>query len=275
MNETMTLTAVVLLLSLHYSLRAAQEADGAEGRRKPAPRSSVGSLRGARHVPNSFFATTTHFNSAFLVELLEDLNMHTVRVEFMHRLLEPTLGRYAFASDNPVIRSADLGVSHGLDQLALVNYPADWVQVPGPGGLFPNDQSVKAFEEFVYRIAKRYEGKIRYWQAGNEPYMETWKGRYVTLLKALHAGVKRADPENRVVLSGFSGGAYKHDSREPEFLDMVYQYGGKDHFDIVASHPYTWPLLLEEGRYLKTIKAMHEVMERNGDRKPLWVTEVG
>lgn len=45
--------------------------------------------------------------------------------------------------EDPAIRSADPGVSHGLGQLALLNYPADWMQVPGPGGVFPNDQRVK------------------------------------------------------------------------------------------------------------------------------------
>jgi hypothetical protein len=232
-------------------------------------------LEGARHIPNSFFATTTHFNSDLFVELLDDLGMHTVRVEFMHRLLEPAPGRYDFSADNPVIASADLGASRGLDQLALVTHPADWVKVPGSAAMFPSDEHVAAFEELAYRIASKYKGRITHWQAGNEPYMPEWKERYVTMLKALSRGVKRADPQNKVVLCGFCGGSYKEASREPEFLDMVYRYGGKDYFDVIASHPYTWPLMPEKGRYLETIRGLHEVMKKNGDSKPLWVTEMG
>lgn len=262
---------VVLLLGTHWSFPATRypAATGAERG------SSIPRLRGPRSISKAFFATTTHFNSEFLAELLDDLGMRAVRVEFMHRLLEPTPGRYAFSPDNPVIASADLGASRGLDQLALINHPADWLKVRGSAEMYPNDESVAAFEEFVCRIASQYRGRITHWQAGNEPYMPVWGERYVTMLKALSRGVKRADPQNKVVLSGFSGGSYKEASREPEFLDMVYRYGGRDAFDVIASHPYTWPLMPEEGRYLETISGMREVMEKNGDRKPLWVTEMG
>jgi hypothetical protein len=141
--------------------------------------------------------------------------------------------------------------------------------------MFPNDDSVDAFEEFVYQIASKYKGKIKYWQAGNEPYIPAWKERYIAMLRALSRGVKRADPENKVVLCGFSGTPYREPSRDPEYLDLVYQYGGKEYFDIIASHPYTWPLMLEKGRCLDTIAAMQQVMVRHGDSKPLWLTEIG
>jgi len=256
----------LLLLSLQSGLSAAEE---------PSSGSSIQAMQGPRYVPNSFFATTTHFNTGLLVELLDDLNMHTVRLDFQHDLLEPTAGQYAFGPDSPVIQSADLGVSRGLDQLALVSHPAEWLKVPGSPDMFPNDESLAAFEEFVYQIADKYKGKIKYWQAGNEPYIPAWKERYVTMLKAVSRAVKRADPENKVVLCGFSGTPYTQPSRDPEYLDLVYQLGGKDYFDIIASHPYTWPLMLEEGRCLDTIAGLHEVMERNGDSKPLWITEIG
>jgi hypothetical protein len=262
-----------LLLSLQSGPSAAEPP--AAGMPGSAVGSSVGGMQGPRYIPNSFFATTTHFNTDLLVELLGDLNLRTVRLDFAHDLLEPAAGRYAFGADNRVIQSANLGVSHGLDQLALISHPAAWLKVAGSGDMFPNDESVAAFEEFVYQIASKYKGQIRYWQAGNEPYIPAWKERYVILLKALARAVKRADPANQVVLCGFSGTPYRDPSRDPEYLDLVYQYGGKDSFDIIASHPYTWPLLLEEGRCLDTITRLHEVMVKHGDSKPLWITEIG
>ena len=275
MKRLTTIVGVILLLILHASLGAAQGPDGPEGAQNPAPSSSIGELQGPRHIPNSFFAIKTHFNTDFVIEVLEDLDLRTVHVDFNHYELEPKRGEYAFSDDHRIIRSADLGARHGLDQLAIVVHPADWLKVPGDVPMFPNDESVEAFEEFMYRIAAKYRGRIRYWQAGGEPYMVVWEERYVTMLKAFWRGVKRADSENRVVLCGFSGGDYRHESKEPEFLDMVYRYGGKEYFDIVASHPYTWPLMPEEGRLLETIGNMHEVMVRNGDAKPLWITEIG
>jgi len=236
---------------------------------------SVGGLEGPRHVPNSFLAIKTHWNTELAVEAVQDLGITAVHVDFNHNELEPTRGEYDFSDENRIIRSADLGAQHGLDQCAIVTHPAEWLRVPGDAAMFPNDESVEAFEEFMYQVAAKYRGRIKYWQAGGEPHMPTWQGRYVTMLKAFWRGVKRADPDNKVVLAGFSGGDYKHKSMEPEFLDIIYRHGGKEYFDIIASHPYCWPLMPEAGRMLETIGNMREVMERNGDSKPLWITEIG
>ena len=262
-----------MLFGLNCGLASARDAEYPV--HAPRPGMTVAGLEGPRHVPNSFFAINTHFNSEFAVELLDDLGIRTVHVDFDHYELQPGKGEYAFPDDHRIIRSADLGARHGLDQCAIVVHPADWLKVPGAVPIFPNDESVEAFEEFMYRIAARCRGRVKYWQAGGEPYMPGWRERYVTMLKAFWRGVKRADPANKVVLCGFCGGDYRHESKEPEYLDMVYRHGGKEYFDIVASHPYTWPLMPEDGRFQETIRNMHGVMKRNGDSKPLWVTEVG
>ena len=270
-----TAVGAIILVGLACRPGGAQVARPPKEAPRPMLSPAVLALQAPRHIPNSFFATTTHFNFDLLVELLGDLDLHAVRLDFVHGLLEPKKGQYDFGPENPVIKSADLGVARGLDQLALISHPAQWLQVPAGGEIFPNDESVAAFEEFAFQIANKYKGKIKYWQAGNEPYIPVWKERYVTMLKALSRGVKRADPENRVVLCGFSGTPYRQPSRDPEYLDLVYQYGGKDYFDIIASHPYTWPLMLEDGRCLDTIAGLHAVMEKHGDNKPLWITEIG
>lgn len=223
-------------------------------------------LHGQRFVPNTFFGTTTHVNSERGIELLMDLNVHTVRIDFRWFGLEPARGSYAFSSDMWMITSADLGLAHGLDQLPVITMAPKWAL--GENGTFPNDRSVDALEEFMYRIATKYKGRIKYWQAMNEPNMAVWKDRFVTFLRAFHHGVKRADPENRVVLCGFAG-------QGPSQLEALYRYGGREYFDVLASHSYTRPQLPEEGGYVDKIQALHEVMGRHGDHKPLWVTEMG
>jgi hypothetical protein len=250
-------------------------ADWPVGVVRPPLSDAIQAVQGERYVPNEFFATTTHFNTDLDIELLADLNIHTVRLDFAHDLMQPEPGAPTFDAGNIVIHSADLGIANGLDQLALISHPAEWLRVEGSPDQFPSDEQLAAFEDFVYQIASKYKGRIRYWQAGNEPNMLAWKERYVTMLKALSRAVKRADPENKVVLCGFCGGIYRYPSTEPESLEMVYEYGGQDYFDVVASHPYTWPLMPEEGHCLETIARLHEVMARHGDAKPLWITELG
>jgi hypothetical protein len=98
--------------------------------------------------------------------------------------------------------------------------------------------------------------------------MAVWRERFLRFLKAYYRGVKRADPENGVVLCGFAGVEHLH-------LDAVYRLGGKDYFDILGAHPYTRPAMPEDGGFLGKIRAIREVMHKYGDDKPLWVDEIG
>ena len=236
-----------------------------ETERAAQPDQPCAALHGERVIPNTFFATTTHVNSEDAIRFMKDLNMRTVRIDFPYVGLEPSPGQYNFDPELWIIRSADLGLEHGLDQLVVVTTPPPWSQTEN--GTFPNDEHAGAFEEFMFQIASKYKGKITHWQAMNEPNMALWKERFIVFLKAFHTGVKRADPANKVVLCGLAGDA-------PAQLDTIYRLGGKDYFDILASHSYTRPALPEPGGYLH-IQALHDVMTKYGDDKPLWVTEMG
>lgn len=216
---------------------------------------------GPRYVPADFFGTTTHVNGPWALPLLRELNMHVVRLDFTHQALEPSVGTYAFGDDHWIISSADFGVTNGLDQLAVVTTYNTYPRIADDPG---------AFEDFAFAIAAKYKGAIRYWQASNEPDLTkpVVAEQYPIMLKAFYRGVKRADPENQVVLAGLAG-------EEPRLLDMLYQRGAKDFCDILASHSYTRPRLPEEGGFLQRIASLHEVMKKHGDEKPLWVTEIG
>ncbi len=228
--------------------------------------SQADDLQGPRIVPSTFFGTTTHVNSEGLIRLLQDLGVGNVRVDFAWTGLEPSRGQYHFDPGLWMLASADLGLKHHLDQLVVLTSPPAWSV--GERSTWPNDQSVAAFEEFMFQIASKYKGRIRHWQAGNEPNMAVWRERFTAFLKAYYRGVKRADPENKVVLCGFAGVEHLH-------LDAVYRLGGKDYFDVLGAHPYTRPAMPEQGGYLDRIRSIRDVMRKYGDRKPLWVDEVG
>jgi hypothetical protein len=88
------------------------------------------------------------------------------------------------------------------------------------------------------------------------------------MLQAFYRGVKRADPNNTVVVGTF-------DTSESGGLHTAYQHGIKDYFDVLNTHPYTWHDLPEEGGYVGKIEAVRNVMNQYGDDKPIWVTEIG
>ena len=214
-----------------------------------------------RYIPDDFFGTTSHVNGAWMLPLLKDLNLHVVRVDFIHHALEPVPGQYHFGDDHWVIRSADLGIEHGLDQLAVVTTYDTYERIAA---------DPDAFEKFAFAIASKYKQKIRYWQASNEPDVTkpARANQYVIMLKAFYRGVKRADPDNQVVLAGQAGEGHRR-------LDIIYELGGKGYFDILASHSYTRPRLPEEGGYLQRIASIRKTMQKHGEDKPLWVTEMG
>ena len=147
------------------------------------------SLQAPRTIPSTFFGTTTHVNSDGLIELLDDLRISNVRVDFPWSGLEPARGQYNFDGGLWMLESADLGIARNLDQLVVLTRPPAWAV--GERETYPNDQSVAALEEFMFQIASKYKGRIRYWQAGNEPNMAVWRERFVPFLKAFHGGVKR------------------------------------------------------------------------------------
>ncbi|MBN2293784.1 MAG: hypothetical protein JXM70_15255, partial [Pirellulales bacterium] len=222
-------------------------------------------LYGPRTIPDTFFGTTTHVNNEDMAGLLKDLQVPCVRIDFPWAGLEPGPGQYNMDPNLWILKSADLGVKHALDQLVVLTTPPAWAV--GEDGTYPNKKSEKALEDFMFQIASKYKGKIRHWQASNEPNIAIWRERFIAFLKAYHRGVKRADPQNKVVLCGFAGVEHEH-------LDAVYRLGGKPYFDILGAHSYTRPAMPESG-YTMRLKAIRDVMRKYGDDKPVWVDEIG
>ena len=151
---------------------------------------------GPRFIPNSFFGTTTHVNSKGVVDAMKDLGMAGARTDFIHHAIEPSVGVYAFEPGNWVIDSADIGVAGKLDILAVVTTYETYDRIA---------KDPAAYEKFAFALASKYKGKIKLWEASNEPDLTKFGEKYVTMLKAFYKGVKRADPGNKVVLAGFAG----------------------------------------------------------------------
>jgi len=232
------------------------------------PQAAAEDRQSERFIPDTFFGTTTHVNreDRGAMQLLKWLNMRTVRLDFPLHVLAAEDGRHHL-SGNYVTDSADLGARLNLDQMAQIGKPPEWMEAT-TSRVFPNDQSVDAFEEFMFVLATKYKGKVTNWEGPNEEHMPNWKEKYPIMLKAFYQGVKRADPKNVVVLGTF-------DTSESLSLDAAYRYGIKGYFDVLNTHPYTWPQLPEEGGYIGKIEELQKVMEKYGDDKPIYVTEIG
>ena len=99
------------------------------------------------------------------------------------------------------------------------------------------------------------------------------------LLKAAYPAIKAVEPNATVLLGGLTGNDY-------QFLEGVYQAGGKGYFDAVGVHtdtacntssPYSF-LRGADGRMITdsflAYREVHGVMLANNDDKPIWMTEL-
>ena len=119
--------------------------------------------------------------------------------------------------------------------LSKLNRPNAWrIALFGP----PEEAS---WRRYVAEMARRYQGKIRLYEVGNEPDLGFWRGttdEYERTLRAAYEEVHRADPQAQVLTGGFAtvlehqGRAQNHDLQERVLAEA------SDAFDIHAFHQH-------------------------------------
>lgn len=153
----------------------------------------------------------------------------------------------------------------GKDLQPVINYP-------------PKD--TRAYAAYAANLARRYP-QIEAWEVWNEPNTSFfWRPAvdvesYVHLLKDAYRALKAANPRAKVLIGGLSPGNDNPDSvPAPDFLSLIYRYGGRESFDAVAYHAYGEGAI--EAWLPVALAKIRNVMAANGDgAKPLWITEVG
>ena len=148
-------------------------------------------------------------------------------------------------------------------------------------------RSAADFGAFLGTFAARLRGMVGGYEIWNEPDAAAfWHGgspdvaRYVSLLKAAYPAVKAADPSAAVVTGPTTGNNY-------DWIDGLYNNGGKGSFDAIAVHTDTACLdrgpdfFYREGGKIGQYsflgyQTVHGVMAAHGDGDtPIWMTELG
>ena len=141
------------------------------------------------------------------------------------------------------------------------------------------------FASFAQRLAARFRGKVAGYEVWNEQnYERFWSGgpdpeEYTRLLRAAYPAIKSADPAAKVVFGGMSGNDYG-------YLEQAYAAGAEDHFDVLATHPYTYcgssgpeERRRKDGRLrpdtFTAYRELRKTMVDRDDARPIWVTEFG
>ncbi|MGO9322625.1 MAG: cellulase family glycosylhydrolase [Solirubrobacteraceae bacterium] len=213
---------------------------------------------------------------------VQSLGTHWVRMFATWPDLEPTKGAFStfwLAYYEETFRSLPAGTKVLLD---VVNTPS-WET--GSSNEHTPPANPEEYAAFVGALARHLGTKVSAYEIWNEEDSSSWWGggpnpsAYAQLLKATYPAIKAADPSATVVLGGLTGNDY-------EFLEGVYQAGGKGSFDAVGVHTDTACDKLSPYEFLRgagnrlvadsflAYREVHAVMLANGDDKPIWMTEL-
>lgn len=210
---------------------------------------------------------------------VKDMGLEWVRVDINWTRVQPTgPSTYNWGFYDDFVAAAH---SHGLKVLLIINYATPWNRTTSNDQSMPTD--LDAYATYCAAVATRYGPLgVKHYEIWNEPnYWAFWQplpnvAQYTALLKKGYAAIKEVDPTLTVLLAGLaqSGDSELHISPH-NFLQGVYDNGGKNYFDAVNFHPYSFPLQPPGGGwgYVTNIRG---VMRRNGDGyKKIWLTEYG
>jgi hypothetical protein len=182
--------------------------------------------------------------------------------------------------------------AHNLNALAILDYTPDWASTPGCilGDIQCAPASSTLFANYASAVVQRYAPQgISAWEIWNEPNTaQFWAPKadcagYTSLLKAVYPVIKAAEPSSTVITGGLSPAATDGENFSPiDFLSCIYSNGGKNYFDAVGDHPYTYPYTPandSDGAWnemSETTPSLRSIMAANGDgAKKIWLTEFG
>lgn len=219
---------------------------------------------------------------------LSDLGVGWVRFDIPWKVVEPKKGTYNWTGADRVVNTAK---KYGIQSLVIINYAPAWAAKSGASACdgdqncAPKDPVV--FGGFAAAVAARYKSSVSYFEIWNEPnYISFWMPKpnvadYAAVLKSSYTAIKKANP-NAVVIGGAlapSGDEADGSIAPVTFIKALYSAKGKDFFDALSLHPYTYPAspdYVADWNSWQQIATTRQIMVDNGDSaKKIWLTEYG
>jgi hypothetical protein len=214
--------------------------------------------------------------------LATTLGAHWIRVFAQWRELEPSRGTHDASwleQYDRTFASLPKGTKVILD---LVGAPA-WETGSTATNAPPQDPA--DYATLLHFIATRWAGRVAAFEIWNEEDASRWwagapdPGAYTRLLQSAYTAVKSADPSTEVVLGGLTGNDY-------DFLQNVYEAGGKGSFDAIGVHTDTACNISSPYEFMRennmrmfqdaflAYREVHATELANNDDKPIWMTEM-
>lgn len=224
----------------------------------------------------------SHEYCAKVADIIEQLGIEVVRLEFdWYHEVPPEI----------LEGLVDTLRSRNVEVLALLTglVPGSLRNVFGnaKGYRQPFDE-LNDFLRFTERLAKQYQGKIKYWEIWNEQNTARFWLRKPSAKEYLQVAAESSKvirdlvPESQIILGSLCGNDV--DLLAPNiprgYLQELLDLGIDDHVDIYGIHPYTlacYVSLKSRKRTLHEIKSRVDHFQERYPQitKPIWITEIG
>ena len=212
------------------------------------------------------------------------------RNSFPWFLIEPREGAKDWSRIDSVL--AELEAAHIAPLFTVYGSPAwasgvstdsnDWeLEVPQDPAAF--ERWIRAYSDFMREAVRRYRGRVRYWEIGNEPNERFfWRPapdvkQYARWFSAIHDAIRSEDPGARVAIGGVTGLTASCCIPGKEFLRDLFRDRQLE-FDAVAVHPYTSGAPDDRRPYSTSFDDIQEIRDQLtaiGRAVPIWITEWG
>lgn len=178
-----------------------------------------------------------------------------------------------------------------IKMLVIVDYTPAWARLKQCNS---SDKCQPAnpdqYAAFTAAASKRYAPLgVHNWEIWNEPNNPNfWQpasspSQYVQLLKKAYLAIRGQDSTALIITGGLSPQSTAGSAYSPiDFLKGLYAQDGKNYFDGVGDHPYTFPLSPSSNAHqawdqmANQKNGLRQIMVSNGDTsKKIWITEFG
>ncbi len=222
------------------------------------------------------------------LDLAKSAGAEMIRIGVSWRLMEPTQGKwdenwYMSALDQRI----DYATKNGTAVLLMLGENPCWASPQQDACQIQNWDfwcpigSEDAYANAMVHLVQRYGNNslvvgYEVWNEPNGHYF--WCNapnveQYVTLLKVTYEAVKAENP-NMLVLGGSLAGT------EMAYLNLMYRLDAQNYYDALAIHPYSGVTGPDECVNIRWsfecgMDKVVEIMAKNSDSDPIWLTEVG
>lgn len=221
----------------------------------------------------------------YYLDKIKSAGFTSFREDYPWQLVELQKGTY---SNNSYLQKVDTafndGEKYGLSSVLILDYSNKNYDSYG----YPNtDAAIEGFANYAYWTAKRFSGKVKYFEIWNEWLYKTGiqvRGAvppppevYAKLVIATAKAVKKANPDAIIITGSFS----PFSTRDVAWFDKVIDAGVLNYIDGISLHAYTpsgssGDIITAEGN-LQLIDAYEKhVTQKTGKKNvPLYITELG